>query len=99
MPTQLRRSRSLTALICCNECRYYLLASRPESTDTDFRWADLAARNNSELLKNLGNFVNRAVAFTCKCAHRRVPLSVFTSCLRPAARCALQHYFAECALL
>jgi methionyl-tRNA synthetase len=49
-------------------CRYYLLASRPESMDTDFRWADLAARNNSELLKNLGNFVNRAVSFACKCA-------------------------------
>jgi methionyl-tRNA synthetase len=36
--------------------------------DTDFRWADLAERNNSELLKKLGNFVNRAVAFACKCA-------------------------------
>ena len=46
--------------------RYYLLATRPESMDTDFRWADLAGRNNSELLKNLGNFVNRAVVFTCR---------------------------------
>jgi hypothetical protein len=48
--------------------RYYLLASRPESMDTDFRWADLATRNNSELLNNLGNFVNRAVAYCCRCA-------------------------------
>lgn len=48
--------------------RYYLLSSRPESMDTDFRWVDLAARNNSELLKNLGNFVNRAVAYCCRCA-------------------------------
>lgn len=39
--------------------RYYLLANRPEASDTDFKWADLAARNNNELLKNLGNFVNR----------------------------------------
>jgi hypothetical protein len=27
--------------------------------DTDFKWSDLQARNNNELLKNLGNFVNR----------------------------------------
>ncbi len=39
--------------------RYYLLANRPESQDYDFKWADLQARNNNELLKNLGNFVNR----------------------------------------
>lgn len=45
--------------------RYYLLANRPEAQDTDFRWADLAARNNNELLKNLGNFVNRCVDCVC----------------------------------
>jgi methionyl-tRNA synthetase len=39
--------------------RYYLLANRPEAQDTDFKWADLQARNNNELLKNLGNFINR----------------------------------------
>jgi hypothetical protein len=39
--------------------RYYLLANRPEAQDTDFKWSDLQARNNNELLKNLGNFVNR----------------------------------------
>jgi len=43
--------------------RYYLLASRPESADTDFKWADLAARTNSELLANLGNFCHRALSF------------------------------------
>lgn len=40
--------------------RYYLLANRPEAQDTDFKWSDLQARNNNELLKNLGNFVNRS---------------------------------------
>ena len=44
--------------------RYYLLSNRPEQSDTDFKWTDLAARNNSELLANLGNFVNRALSFT-----------------------------------
>jgi methionyl-tRNA synthetase len=44
--------------------RYYLLANRPEISDSAFRWDDLAAKNNNELLANLGNFVNRATTFT-----------------------------------
>lgn len=43
--------------------RFYLAASRPEGQDSCFSWNDLAARNNSELLNNLGNFVNRALVF------------------------------------
>lgn len=43
--------------------RYYLLANRPESADTDFKWSDLAAKNNGELLANLGNFINRGLSF------------------------------------
>eukprot|EP00891_Asterochloris_glomerata_P008560 jgi/Astpho2/8560/e_gw1.00125.5.1_t len=43
--------------------RYYLLSNRPEQSDTDFKWSDLVARNNSELLANLGNFINRALSF------------------------------------
>ena len=39
--------------------RYYLLANRPEQQDTVFLWADFVAKNNNELLKNLGNFSNR----------------------------------------
>lgn len=51
--------------------RYFLLSNRPETSDTDFKWSDLAAKNNSELLANLGNFVNRALAFVAsKCAQR-----------------------------
>ncbi|GLC48701.1 hypothetical protein PLESTB_000127300 [Pleodorina starrii] len=46
--------------------RYYLLANRPEQADTDFKWSDLAAKNNSELLANLGNFINRALMFVAK---------------------------------
>jgi methionyl-tRNA synthetase len=44
--------------------RYYLLASRPETSDTQFLWKDLVSRNNAELLGNLGNLVNRVVKFT-----------------------------------
>lgn len=39
--------------------RFYLLFVRPESQDSSFSWADLATKNNSELLNNLGNFCNR----------------------------------------
>ena len=38
--------------------------TRPESQDSTFKWEDLMLKNNSELLANLGNFVNRATKFT-----------------------------------
>ncbi|KAL5011022.1 hypothetical protein ScPMuIL_013327 [Solemya velum] len=43
--------------------RFYLLYIRPESQDTNFSWDDLLIKNNSELLNNLGNFINRALMF------------------------------------
>lgn len=43
--------------------RYYLLANRPETSDTQFVWSDFISKNNSELLSNLGNFVNRVIKF------------------------------------
>lgn len=43
--------------------RYYLAAARPEAQDSSFSWNELVARNNSELLNNLGNFINRALVF------------------------------------
>lgn len=43
--------------------RYYLLANRPETSDTQFVWADFITKNNAELLSNLGNFVNRVIKF------------------------------------
>jgi len=43
--------------------RFYLLFTRPETQDSSFQWSDLAMVNNSELLNNLGNFVNRALMF------------------------------------
>ncbi|KAL4401185.1 methionine--tRNA ligase mes1 [Malassezia pachydermatis] len=46
--------------------RYYLLSTRPETSDSQFVWHDFVTRNNSELLKNLGNFVNRIMTFMKK---------------------------------
>ncbi|CZT45217.1 probable MES1 Methionyl-tRNA synthetase [Rhynchosporium secalis] len=43
--------------------RYYLLSNRPETGDSQFEWKAFIAGNNSELLANLGNFVNRLVKF------------------------------------
>lgn len=46
--------------------RYYLLSNRPETADSQFAWRDFIARNNSELLANLGNFCNRVLTFMKK---------------------------------
>ncbi|KAK4717080.1 hypothetical protein R3W88_015418 [Solanum pinnatisectum] len=46
--------------------RYYLLTNRPEVSDSLFSWADLQVKLNSELLCNLGNFVNRVLSFIAK---------------------------------
>jgi methionyl-tRNA synthetase len=46
--------------------RYYLLSIRPEQSDADFRWSDLAARNNGELVNNLGNFCHRTLDFVAR---------------------------------
>ncbi|KAK3106651.1 hypothetical protein FSP39_024573 [Pinctada imbricata] len=43
--------------------RFYLLYVRPESQDSSFSWDDFLLKNNSELLNNLGNFINRALMF------------------------------------
>lgn len=43
--------------------RYYLLINRPETADTEFQWNDLQAKNNSELLSNLGNYCQRVLKF------------------------------------
>ncbi|CAH8495427.1 unnamed protein product [Schistosoma turkestanicum] len=46
--------------------RFYLLYRRPESQDSAFIWDDFMLVNNSELLNNLGNFVNRSLSFVSR---------------------------------
>lgn len=53
--------------------RFYLASSRPEGQDSAFSWNDLGARNNSELLNNFGNFVNRALVFLEKNFNATIP--------------------------
>ncbi|WP_139924402.1 methionine--tRNA ligase [Hymenobacter sp. DG01] len=56
--------------------RYVLCANAPENKDNDFTWKDFQARNNNELVANLGNFVNRAVVLTHKFFEGKVPAAV-----------------------
>ncbi|KAF9103642.1 putative methionine--tRNA ligase, cytoplasmic protein rar1 [Mortierella sp. GBA35] len=53
--------------------RYYLLSNRPESNDSQYLWKDFIARNNNELLANLGNFVNRVIKFVNAKYESKVP--------------------------
>ncbi|KKA28859.1 hypothetical protein TD95_000294 [Thielaviopsis punctulata] len=45
--------------------RFYLLSRRPETNDTEFKWEEFVDANNNDLLKNVGNLVQRTVKF-CK---------------------------------
>nr|WP_295869960.1 methionine--tRNA ligase [uncultured Chitinophaga sp.] len=53
--------------------RYVLCATAPETKDNDFTWKDFQTRNNSELVANLGNFVNRTMVLTHKLCGGKVP--------------------------
>jgi methionyl-tRNA synthetase len=54
--------------------RYYLVAINPYSQDDlNFDWDEFTTRINSELIGNLGNFVNRALGFTKKAFDGIVP--------------------------
>ncbi|MFA5108733.1 MAG: methionine--tRNA ligase [Candidatus Micrarchaeia archaeon] len=50
-------------LIDADSWRYYLIANRPETSDTTFSWDDFGKKHNNELLANFGNFVNRTLVF------------------------------------
>lgn len=53
--------------------RYVLTANAPETKDNNFTWKDFQARNNSELVAILGNFVNRAMVLVHKYFEGKVP--------------------------
>jgi methionyl-tRNA synthetase len=46
--------------------RYYIAVAGPETTDTDFTWAEFVRRNNDELVAGWGNLVNRTVSMAAK---------------------------------
>ena len=46
--------------------RYFIAVAGPESTDTDFTWAEFLRRNNDELVAGWGNLVNRSISMAAR---------------------------------
>jgi len=59
-----------------DELRYCLIANMPENKDSEFTWNDFQNRVNSELVANLGNFVNRVAVLTHKFYEGKVPQNI-----------------------
>jgi len=53
--------------------RYYLLASRPETKDTNFSWELFIEKINADLNDTLGNFVHRTLTFINQHYNSEVP--------------------------
>jgi methionyl-tRNA synthetase len=58
--------RDFLSRYSADSLRYYLSAAGPETSDTDFTWAEFVRRNNDELVAAWGNLVNRSLSFTAK---------------------------------
>lgn len=46
-----------------NIWRFYLLSRRPDTNDSEFKWEEFISSNNNDLLKNVGNLVQRVIKF------------------------------------
>ena len=53
--------------------RYYLAATMPETSDSDFSWRGFVDRNNNELVGTYGNLVNRVLSLIQRHFEGRVP--------------------------
>lgn len=53
--------------------RYYLSATMPETSDSDFSWTGFIRRNNDELVATYGNLVHRVLTLTYKNFGGKVP--------------------------
>jgi methionyl-tRNA synthetase len=56
-----------------DELRYCLISNMPENKDSDFSWKDFQTKNNSELVNNAGNFINRVFVLLHKYYNGVVP--------------------------
>ncbi len=65
--------------------RYALTAMMPETSDTDFTWADYVRRNNDELVARWGNLVHRVMTLTRRHFDARMPESPSTLAPESAA--------------
>jgi methionyl-tRNA synthetase len=53
--------------------RFYLASNLPETGDVVFSWRDFGSRVNSDLIGNLGNYINRVLSFAEKYADGEMP--------------------------
>ncbi len=53
--------------------RYYIAANMPETSDTEFSWAEFVRRNNDELVATFGNLAHRVLSFINKNFGAKVP--------------------------
>ncbi|MDR2211733.1 MAG: methionine--tRNA ligase [Spirochaetaceae bacterium] len=53
--------------------RFYIFYNRPEKSDATFSWKDFQEKVNGELIGNLGNLVNRTLAFVVRYYDGLVP--------------------------
>ncbi len=53
--------------------RFYIYYNRPEKSDFDFTWKDFQEKVNAELIGNLGNLVNRTLAFVARFYDGKLP--------------------------
>lgn len=53
--------------------RYYMIKNMPEQRDAEFTWRSFQEANNSELVGNLANFINRVVVLVNKNFAGKVP--------------------------
>ncbi|MEI6462937.1 MAG: methionine--tRNA ligase [bacterium] len=54
--------------------RFYLSLNFPESKDANFTWKDFVETNNSILVGNIGNFINRTLSFINANYEGKLPL-------------------------
>jgi methionyl-tRNA synthetase len=58
--------RDFLARYDADALRYFIAVAGPETTDTDFTWAEFLRRNNDELVAGWGNLVNRSLSMAAK---------------------------------
>ncbi|KAI9900461.1 hypothetical protein N3K66_004723 [Trichothecium roseum] len=58
--------------------RFYLLSRRPETADSEFKWEEFIDINNNDLLKNVGNLVQRTLKFCAAKMDSTVAASDYT---------------------
>ena len=58
--------RDFLARYDADALRYFIAVAGPETTDTDFTWAEFVRRNNDELVAGWGNLVNRTISMAAK---------------------------------